>query len=47
VVGFHNRQGTAEQWTKEGTLAWIRFIFAAIGSGRNEVLLWFGMIVYN
>jgi hypothetical protein len=45
VVRFSNKQGTAEQWIKEGKLAVDRTRLRCHRFRRNEVRLWFSMIV--
>jgi hypothetical protein len=47
VVRFYNKQGTPEQWIKEGKLAVDWTHLSSQRFRRNEVRLWFSMIVYN
>jgi hypothetical protein len=47
VVRFHNKRGTAEQWTKEGKQAVKMTRLSCRRFRSNEVRLWLSVIAYN
>lgn len=47
VVGFYNKRGTAEQWTKEGKRAVKMMPLSCHPFRSTEVGLWLSVIAHN